>query len=120
MIILFLVFIAMIAGGAVWLKKDEMAMGGFFLAFLGAIGIVIFVALLIFVPIGIRGGIAELKAARQTLAVARETGDPIELAAIARSITEWNERIASWQYLNTVPIIKSMYPDIVDTLRPIR
>jgi CBS domain containing-hemolysin-like protein len=56
----------------------------------------------------------------QTLENTRSTNNPIELAAITKDISEWNQELAAEKYNNTVYLLQDYTDDRIMSLEPIK
>ena len=75
---------------------------------------------LIYKPIEYERFVAERTAFSATLDKARGGEYPLETAAIAQQITEWNVKLAELQYKNTVTWYDEYIDDRIDNLKPIQ
>ena len=64
--------------------------------------------------------VAKRNAFVETLAEARKNNNPIELAAITKDVSEWNQQLAASKYNLTVFMIKDYTDKRVADLKPIR
>lgn len=56
----------------------------------------------------------------QTLQMARESGNPIETAAIIKDVSAWNQKLAALQYDNKTPFFNQYIDDRIESLKPIK
>jgi uncharacterized protein YneF (UPF0154 family) len=64
--------------------------------------------------------VAKRQAFVETLNDARKNNNPIELAAITKNVSDWNQQLAVGKYNRTVFMLKDYTDKRVESLQPIR
>lgn len=62
----------------------------------------------------------ERDAFKQTLEISRESGNLLETATIVTEISDWNQKLASVKYHNSIYILDCYIDDRIEELEPIK
>ena len=116
--IFLIVAVIVVLVGVVLYQYDRVESGTVFII----IGGFVLVLVLIFVflnPLFVKGEIREFETIRRTVAVARETGNELEKAAIQHKIIDGNQWLAGLVYWNET-VFDIFIPDEVMQLKPLK
>lgn len=117
--IILIVAVILTGLGILILRHDEFSFVGILLSVCGGFVLLLFLVFIFLNPLTVKGEIREFESIRQTIAVARETGNELEKAAIQHKIIDNNEWLAGVVYWNET-IFDIFIPDEVMQLKPLK
>jgi len=117
--IIFITAVVVILIGILFLNYFEWEFFGGLLIMIGGMVLCIVLIAGYLVPLETRGEIVRFEATRQTIKIARETGNELEKAAVQHKIIECNNWLASKVYWNQT-IFDIFIPDEVMQLKPLK
>jgi len=99
--------------------NDDWEILGMFLTLAGGMVLVIALFFIFLSPLEIKGDIIRFESTRQSIMIARETGNELEKAAIQHKIINGNQWLAGIKYWNET-IFDIFIPDEVMQLKPLK
>lgn len=120
MIILIILIIVFVLGYIILNKVYGYDLLGFVICLTSGIYIILHVILWAIASYNYNIFLTDRTAFVETLANARESGNQIELAAITRNVSEWNENLAEMKYNSTIFLLRDYVDQRVKFLQPIK
>jgi len=117
--IILIILVIVFGVGILLVRFDVFDILGEVLSILGGMSLVVALIFVYLSPFMIHANIVRFEATRQTIKMARETGNDLEKAAIQHKIIEYNSWLASKVYWNET-IFDIFIPDEVMQLKPLK
>lgn len=118
--VILLILIALFILGLYLCNTRNYAFLGFILSVVFGIYLVIHILMWSINSFKYKNFVTKRDAFEQTLKDSRLNGNPYESAAIMKEVADWNIKLASMKYQNTLFLAKDYINDKVDNLEPIK